>query len=51
MSNQKESASEAYNIKEFLLTALSYKYLYIVSFVVCIVIAFLLISFPRQYMR
>ena len=28
MSNQKEPVSEAFNIKEFILTALPYKYYY-----------------------
>ena len=42
MSNQKESASEAYIIKEFLLTGLSYKYFYIASFVICVALAFLM---------
>jgi capsular exopolysaccharide synthesis family protein len=42
MSNQKESESEAFNIKEFILTALSYKYFYIASFVICITVAFLI---------
>ena len=41
MSNQKESPSEAYVIKEFILTALSYKYYYIASFVICMALAFL----------
>ena len=42
MSNQKESASEALIIKEFLQTALSYKYLYIASFVIFLALAFLI---------
>ncbi len=41
MPNQKESPSEAYVIKEFILTALSYKYYYIASFVICMALAFL----------
>ena len=41
MSNNNESTSEAYNIKEFILTALPYKYFYIVSFVVCLAVAFI----------
>jgi len=41
MSNQKESISEAFIIKEFLINALSYKYLYIASFVICMALAFL----------
>jgi tyrosine-protein kinase Etk/Wzc len=42
MSTQKESSSEAYMIKEFLITALSYKYFYIASFIVFLIIAFLI---------
>src|SRR5450759_2116007 len=42
MSNQKESVSEAYIIKEFILTALSHKYFYIASFVICMTAAFLI---------
>jgi capsular exopolysaccharide synthesis family protein len=40
MSNQKESSSEAYNIKEFILSALPYKYLYLFSFIFFMIIAF-----------
>ena len=42
MSYQKESTSEAYNIKEFILSALPYKYFYLASFVVCIAVAFMI---------
>jgi tyrosine-protein kinase Etk/Wzc len=42
MSNHKESNSEAYVIKEFLITALSYKYYYIASLVICFGLAFLI---------
>src|SRR5450759_2583188 len=50
MSNQKESASEAFNIKEFILTALSYKYFYIASFVICLTVAFMINRFsPTIY--
>jgi tyrosine-protein kinase Etk/Wzc len=50
MSTQKESKSEAFVIKEFLLTALSYKYFYAVCFVVCLAFAFLTNKFsPRVY--
>jgi len=50
MSNQKESISEAFIIKEFLLTALSYKYLYIASFVICLASAFMINKFsPTIY--
>jgi capsular exopolysaccharide synthesis family protein len=41
MSNQKEYISEAFLIKEFLINALSYKYLYIASFAICMALAFL----------
>lgn len=40
MSNQNASSSESYNIKEFILSALPYKYLYIFSFMLCLGIAF-----------
>lgn len=39
MSNQKETSSEAYIIKEFLLSALAYKYYYIASLFICVAIA------------
>jgi tyrosine-protein kinase Etk/Wzc len=42
MSNHIETKSEAYIIKNFLLTALTYKYLYIVSFVICLAAAFVI---------
>ena len=45
MSNYNESTSEAFNVKEFILTALSYKYLYIGSFIFCFVIAFIVNKF------
>src|ERR1035437_1268142 len=45
MSNHKESGSEAYNLKEFILTALSYKYFYIASFIFCITVAFMINRF------
>jgi tyrosine-protein kinase Etk/Wzc len=41
MANKIEPKSEAYIIKEFLLTALSYKYFYLVCFVVCIATAYI----------
>ena len=47
MSNQTESTSEAYIIKEFLLTALSYKYLYIVSFILFMAMAFMINKFSQ----
>src|SRR5450759_5832722 len=50
MSNQNESASEAFNIKEFILTALSYKYFYISSFVICLTVVFMINRFsPTVY--
>jgi tyrosine-protein kinase Etk/Wzc len=42
MPNQKETTSEAFIIKDFLLTALSYKYVYIVCLLFCLAVAFLL---------
>ncbi len=45
MSTQNESQSEAFNIKEFLLQALSYKYFYIISVVVCLIAAFMINRF------
>lgn len=41
MTNQNDSQSEAFNVKEFISEALSFKYLYIASFFVCLLIAFL----------
>ena len=45
MSNQEEDQNEAFNIKEFLLQALSYKYFYIGCFILCIIIAFFINKF------
>lgn len=45
MSSQKESRTEAFIIKEFLLSALSYKYLYIACFIICMVSAFIINKF------
>jgi len=42
MQNYKETTTEAFNIKDFILTALSYKYLYIASFVIFLAIAFVI---------
>jgi tyrosine-protein kinase Etk/Wzc len=42
MPNYKETTTEAFNIKDFILTALSYKYLYIASFVIFLAIAFVI---------
>ncbi len=50
MSNNNESTSEAFNIKEFILSVLSYKYLYVASFVICLAVAFLINKFsPDVY--
>jgi capsular exopolysaccharide synthesis family protein len=50
MTNNNDSQSEAFNIKEFLTEALSYKYFYIASFFVCLLIAFLVNRFsPTVY--
>jgi len=49
-NNHTDSQSEAFNVKEFISEALSYKYLYIASFFVCILIAFLTNRFsPTVY--
>jgi tyrosine-protein kinase Etk/Wzc len=45
MSNQNENSSEAYNIKQFILTALSFRYFYIGSFVICFAVAFMINKF------
>lgn len=45
-----DSQSEAFNIKEFITEALSYKYLYIASFFFCLLVAFLVNRFsPTVY--
>lgn len=50
MSNQEDNQNEAFNIKEFLLQALAYKYYYIGCFIVCILIAFFINRFsPTVY--
>ena len=50
MTNNNDSQSEAFNIKEFLTEALSYKYFYIASFFICLLIAFLVNKFsPTVY--
>jgi tyrosine-protein kinase Etk/Wzc len=50
MSNQKESTSEAFIIKEFLGNALSFKYLYIASLLICLILAFVINkASPRIY--
>ena len=49
-NNQNDSQSEAFNIKEFITEALSYKYFYIASFFVCLLVAFLVNKFsPTVY--
>ncbi len=45
MANYNESTSEAFNVKEFIQTAISYKYVYIASFVVCLAAAFFINKF------
>jgi tyrosine-protein kinase Etk/Wzc len=45
MANYNESTSEAFNIKEFIQSAVSYKYVYLVSFVVCLAAAFFINKF------
>ena len=50
MTNNNDPQSEAFNIKEFLLEALAYKYLYIASFFICLLIAFMVNKFsPTVY--
>ena len=50
MSNQNNSQNEAFNIKEFILQAISYKYFYLACFVICMAIAFLINKFtPTVY--
>ena len=50
MSNTRVPDSEAFNIKEFILQALSHKYFYIASFLFCMATAFLLNKFaPTIY--
>jgi tyrosine-protein kinase Etk/Wzc len=41
MINPNDSTSEAFNLKEFLVTVFSYKYLYIASIIVCLGLAFI----------
>ena len=49
-NNQNDSQSEAFNVKEFITEALEYKYLYIASFFICLLIAFLVNKFsPTVY--
>ncbi len=50
MTNNTDTQSEAFNVKEFITEALTYKYLYIASFFVCILVAFLVNRFsPTVY--
>lgn len=50
MSNQTDNQSEAFNIKEFITEALSYKYLYIICGLICLTIAFIVNRFsPTVY--
>ena len=50
MSDNSEHSSEAFNIKDFILQALSYKSFYIASFIICMAGAFLLNKFsPTIY--
>ncbi len=48
MSNYNESSSEAFNVKEFILTAFSYKYLYIASFIIFMAAAFFINKFSTN---
>src|SRR5665648_103324 len=50
MSNQNDPQNEAFNIKEFILEALSYKYYYIACFIFCMLVAFMVNKFsPTVY--
>jgi len=50
MLNQNESSPESYNIKEFLIKASPYKYLYLASFLICLSAAFVINKFsPTVY--
>jgi len=44
-NNTIDSQNEAFNIKEFISEALTYKYLYIASFFICLLVAFLVNKF------
>jgi hypothetical protein len=48
MSNYNESSSEAFNVKESILTAFSYKYLYIASFAFCMAAALFINKFSTN---
>jgi capsular exopolysaccharide synthesis family protein len=45
MSAQNDTSSESFNIKEFILQALSYKFFYIASFIICVAAAFMINKF------
>ena len=50
MTNNIDNQSEAFNVKEFISDALSYKYLYVASFFICLLIALLVNKFsPTVY--
>jgi len=50
MTNNNDNQSEAFNVKEFITEALTFKYLYIASFFICLLIAFLINKFsPTVY--
>lgn len=51
MSINNESTPEAFNVKEFILKALPYKYFYLASFFVCLTIAFLINKFSPVVIR
>lgn len=51
MPNQKESKPEAYNIREFIFSALPYKYFYIASVVLCLLVAFMINKFSPVIVR
>lgn len=49
-NSNNDSQSEAFNIKEFITEALSYRYLYLASFFICLLVAFLVNKFsPTVY--
>ena len=47
----KRTSSEAYNIKEFILTALPYKYLYLASIYYCLAVAFMINKFSPTVIK
>jgi capsular exopolysaccharide synthesis family protein len=42
MPNQNETSQEAFNIKEFIFQALSFKYFYVASIIICLIAAFII---------